>query len=170
MKNDSDDKSKANNCRSKYDRRNYAQMKPDEKLPLPCDVITDDPLYSGKKSQPSDVAVYVPKKSNYSSVNLSKKYYVVSDKRLKLSRIKGKLLIIKKKPDRKKRTNVKMNGKRCSARKWSHGKKAGMCMKKFSCKESKYSFCPHKLSLEKYLIDDLPNGRKVVVDENLADG
>ena len=117
-----------------------------------------------------DVPVDRLKKSNYSSVKLSRKYYGVSGKHLKLSRKRWKLLIHKKKPDRKKRTDVKMNGKRCSARKWSHGKKAGMCMKKFSCKESKYSFCPHKLSLEKYLIDDLPNGRKVVVDENLADG
>ena len=51
-----------------------------EKLPLPCDVNTDDPLCSGKKSQPSDVAVYVPEKSNYSSVKLSRKYYGVSGK------------------------------------------------------------------------------------------
>ena len=64
----------------------------DEKLPLPCDVNTDDPLYSGKKSQPSDVAVYVPEKSNYSSVKLSRKYYGVSGKHLKLSRKRGKLL------------------------------------------------------------------------------
>ena len=82
MKNGLNDKSKADSRRTKYDRRNTAKMKPDEKLPLPlpCDVKSDDPLCSGKKSQPSDVAVYVPEKSNYSSVKLSRKYYGVSGK------------------------------------------------------------------------------------------
>ena len=43
-------------------------------------------------------------------------------------------------------------------------------MKRFSCKESKYLFCPRKLCLKKSMIDDLPYGRKVVLDDNLADG
>ena len=38
VKNDSNDKTKADACRIKYDRRNTAEMKPDEKLPLPSDV------------------------------------------------------------------------------------------------------------------------------------
>ena len=145
VKNDSDDKSKADNCRSKYDRRNYAQMKTDQKLP--CDVKPDDPSCFGKKSQPPDVAHDLPKKSNYSSIKLSKKYYGLSGKCLKLSRIRGKLLIIKKKPDCEKRTDGVMNGKRCSVRKWWNGKKARSRMKRLSCKESKYLFCPRKLCL-----------------------
>ena len=38
---------------------NITPMKTDEMLPLPYDVKTDDPLCSGKKSQPPDVAVDV---------------------------------------------------------------------------------------------------------------
>ena len=63
-----------------------------------------------------------------------------------------------------------LNGKRYSVRKWWIGKKLRSRMKRFSCKESKYLFCPRKLSLERPMIDDLPNGRIVVLDHNLTDG
>ena len=57
-----------------------------------------------------------------------------------------------------------LNGKRCSARKWLHGKKSSCCMKKF--KESKFSFCLRKLNLKKPMVEDelLQNGRKAVND------
>ena len=103
-------------------------MKPDEKLPFPSDVKTDDPLCSGKKSQPPDVAVDELKKSNFLPVELSRNYNGVSGRWVKLSRIREKLLIIKKKPNRNRWSDGLMNGKRCCARKWLHGKKSRCCM------------------------------------------
>ena len=167
-----DDECKASSNCCNYDDRNVAELKPEKKLMLPYDEKTDDPLCFGKKSQPPDVAFDEPRKLKFLSVKLVRKYDGKSGRLVKLSRIKAVMmehLIIKKKPFRKKRMDVMIGKRRCS-KKLLHGKEARCCMEKFSINDYKYLFCPHKLCLKKPMIDDISNGQKVVLDDDLANG
>ena len=140
---------------------------------LPCEMKTDDPLCFGKKSQPPGVAVDVPRKLKFSSIKLFRKYGGRSGGLVKLSRIKYvtmEHLINKKKLSCKQRMDAMMIGKRRCSKKWLHGKEARCCMEKFSIIDYKYFFCPHKLCLKKPMIDDISNGQKVVLDDDLANG
>ena len=122
--------------------------------------------------KPPDVAFDEPRKLKFLSVKLVRKYDGKSGRLVKLSRIKAVMmehLIIKKKPFRKKRMDVMIGKRRCS-KKWLHGKKARCCMEKISINDYKYLICPHKLCLKKPMIDDISNGQKVVLDDDLANG
>ena len=155
-----DDESKASNLCCKYDE-NAAELKPEKKLMLPCEMKTDDPLCFGKKSQPPDVAVDEPRKLKFSSIKLFRKYGGRSGGLVKLSRIKYvtmEHLINKKKLSCKQRMDAMMIGKRRCSRKWLNGKKAMCNMKRFSFNDSNYLFCPRKSGCKNVL----PRGRKLV--------